>query len=94
MRFFSVSFLLWFFLSLHMTYGDDQSKSTSSSSTNARVKLTLDLITLDDGAATTTSTTMTKTPVPMSRETEDSYDRELVKVLLQLQKMEFTMMPI
>lgn len=84
MRFFSVSFLLWFFLSLHMTYGDDQSKSTSSSSTNARVKLTLDLITLDDGAATTTSTTMTKTPVPMSRETEDSYDRELVKVLFTI----------
>lgn len=84
MRFFSVSFLLWFFLSLHMTYGDDQSKSTSSRSSNARVKLTLDLITLDDGAATTTSTAMTKTPVSKSRETEDSYDRELVKVLFTI----------
>ncbi|CUM51771.1 unnamed protein product [Debaryomyces tyrocola] len=85
MRFSSVLFLLWFYSMFHMALGGDQSKSTSSSSGNARVKLTLDLITLDDGAATTTSTTkMTKTSRLMSMETEDSYDKELVKVLFTI----------
>ena len=70
-----------------MALGDDQSKSASSSSSNARVKLTLDLITLDDGAAITTSNPeMTKAPHPTSQEKEDSYDKELVKVLFTIAK--------
>lgn len=85
MRFFSVSFLLWFYLRLHLTLGNDRSKSSSSTTGKTRLKLTLDLITLDDGAATITSTTqMTRTSSPVRLETEDSYDKELVKVLLTI----------
>ncbi|CUM46085.1 uncharacterized protein AC631_03374 [Debaryomyces fabryi] len=90
MKNFSVWFALWLCFGLHMGLGEktkststSTSTSTTSSTDNARVKLTLDPITLDNGAATS-ATEKASTTVPVKMDTEDSYDKELVKLVFRI----------